>query len=199
MSSKIFPLIAITSAVLSGCAAGQIEKFNQDLNSLNAALAGSKRPASQGPMGATSMAVMPAAAQENSKSSLQLEIPDEPRTQAAMDAALPTIKKVLSIHQCIKDGGMHQLNFYAIPGVDMNQAAWQQTGWPNSWMNMKYHDRNKCVNVRAIDRVSMPALNALKFRVVYFADDSGETVNFEYLFKNVGDNTWKLEATARLY
>jgi len=39
----------------------------------------------------------------------------------------------------------------------------------------------------------MPALNALSFRVVYYADDSGETVNFAYHFKKVEDGSWKVE------
>jgi hypothetical protein len=38
----------------------------------------------------------------------------------------------------------------------------------------------------------MPALNALQFRAVYYADDSGETISYLYLIKKSDDGTWKL-------
>ena len=57
---------------------------------------------------------------------------------------------------------------------------------------MKYHNTNKCVSVSTIDQWTMPALNALQFRAVYFADDSGETFNFYYLFKKSDDGSWKI-------
>ena len=66
-------------------------------------------------------------------------------------------------------------------------------GYPNTPIYMKYHDHNKCVRVSALDQWTMPALNALEFRTVYFADDSGETVNFRYLFKKIDDGSWMLD------
>jgi|GEM_PF-7112813 len=122
---------------------------------------------------------------------IQLILPPDTRTREAIDAALPIVKKVLAIHQCVKTlDGMLQLNFWAVPGVNFRGSF--NSVYPNSTWYMKYHDRNKCVSVRAIDNWAMPALNALKFRVVYFAEDSGETVNFAYLLKKIDDGSWKL-------
>lgn len=124
----------------------------------------------------------------------QLIVPSDKVVAAAMNEALPTIKKILSIHQCLKNSaGLRQMNFYAVTGVDMTryENPYDSTiGLPI--VNMKYHDKNKCLSVQAIDQWSMPALNALLFRAVYFADDSGETANFLYLFKKTDDGSWKI-------
>lgn len=146
--------------------------------------------------GAPGMAMLP----KNEKNhQTQMVIPSDKRTSEAIDAALPNIKKMLAIHQCIKSGeALRQLNYLAIPGRDMAQPDngwWDATSrFPNSSVMMKYHDRNKCLSVRALDQWTMPALNALQFRAVFFADDSGETVNFAYLFKKLDDGSWKLES-----
>jgi hypothetical protein len=39
----------------------------------------------------------------------------------------------------------------------------------------------------------MPAMNALQFRTVYFADDSGETLKYQFLFKKMDDGSWKID------
>lgn len=128
----------------------------------------------------------------------KLVIPKDKRVAVAMQEALPTIQKVLSIHQCMKETqSLRQLNIFAVPGLDMTQRSGGPSGspyygFPNSQAFMKFHDRNKCISITSIDGWSMPALNALLFRAVYFAEDSGETVNFLYMFKRVDDGSWKL-------
>lgn len=123
---------------------------------------------------------------------VQLIAPNDKQTVAAIDEALPIIKKVLGIHPCLKDSeSVRLMNTYAVPGVNLATGAWYI--FPNNPSFLKYHDRNKCVSVNTIDQWTMPALNALQFRVVYFADDSGETVNFQYLFKKVDDGSWKID------
>lgn len=124
----------------------------------------------------------------------KLVIPKDKKVAVAMEEALSTIQKVLSIHQCMKEWqSLRQLNVFAIPGLDMTQrSGGMGYGFPNSQVFMKFHDRNKCVGVTVIDGWSMPALNALLFRTVFFAEDSGETVNFLYMFKRVDDGSWKL-------
>jgi len=128
----------------------------------------------------------------------KLVIPKDKRVATAMEEALPIVQKVLSVHQCIKEPeSLRQLNIYAIPGLDMVKRSLGSNGlpaygFPNSQFFMKFHDRNKCVGVTTVDSWSMPALNALLFRAIYFAEDSGETVNFLYLFKKVDDGSWKL-------
>lgn len=137
------------------------------------------------------------AAQPEAKQSkpTQLIVPKDKRVAAAMEEAMPTIKKVLGIHQCIKEfESLRQLNFHAVPGADMTRMEDNRWSFPNKvgQYGMKYHDQNKCVSITTIDQWSMPALNALLFRAIYFADDSGETVNFLYLFKKVDDGSWKI-------
>jgi hypothetical protein len=128
----------------------------------------------------------------------KLVVPKDKRVAVAMEEALPTIQKVLSIHQCMKEPeSLRQLNIFAVPGLDMIKRSGDISGlpaygFPNSQFFMKFHDRNKCVSVTVVDNWSMPALNALLFRTVYFAEDSGETVNFLYLFKKMDDSSWKL-------
>ncbi len=68
---------------------------------------------------------------------------------------------------------------------------------PNSSDYMKYHDFDKCLSVQAIDQWRMPALNALAFRVIFIADDSGKTVNFKYLLKKDDEGQWKLDQSSR--
>ncbi len=111
---------------------------------------------------------------------------------------MPNIKKVISLHRCMKSGdNMRMLNFHAVTGRDFSQLAWLNP-YPNSSDLMKYHNRNNCVAARTMDQWSMPALNALRFRAVYFAEDSGETVNFQYEFKRVEDGSWKLDSLRRI-
>ncbi len=146
--------------------------------------------------GAQNSGIAMAAQPDTSQSKpTQLITPKDKRVAAAMDEALPIIKKMLSIHQCIQEPqSLRQLNVFAVPGVDMikNSGNLPAYGFPNSQFFMKYHDRNKCVRVSKLDQWTMPALNALLFRAVYFADDSGETVNFLYLFKRADDGSWKI-------
>lgn len=190
--STIFRLAGTLALALTlaGCVE-QMQQLNRDLAAANAALAGG-----QGQTGSFAKpGTMAIANQTGKETQTQLIVPTDPRTREAMDAALPTIKKVLAIHQCIKiEDGMLQLNYWAVPGVNPSSGWLPYATFPDSTRYMKYHDRNKCVSVRAIDNWAMPALNALQFRAVYFAEDSGETVNFGYLMKKVDDGSWKLQS-----
>lgn len=190
-----FCLAALLSAVLSACSTAELQKFNNDLAGLNGALSGRNATTGATANAGGTLATMPAA-EPDKKQVTQLVLPADPRIRGAIDAALPNVKKVLQIHQCVKDNrGMSHLNFLAVPGVNFINTSYDDSyNRPNSGAHMKYHDRNKCVDVRTIDGWTMPALNALQFRAVYFAEDSGETVNFQYLFKKVDDGSWKLES-----
>jgi len=172
---------------LSACA-----QLNKDLVELNKALTPSTgTQANAGQRDGYAMAVQSEGSQGKQT---QLIVPNDKKTAKAMNEALPIIKKVLGIHQCVKDSeSLRQMNIYAIPGNSMeHQGYFHATSYPNSDQLMKYHDRNKCVSVTTLDQWSMSALNALQFRAVYFAEDSGETVNFKYLFKKVDDGSWKI-------
>jgi hypothetical protein len=169
---------------LAACSSEQLNKFNNDLAALNAGMAGTGTPAAAKP---GTMAVSTASTDKTAPT--KLIVPNDPHTKAAMDAALPNVKKILAIHQCVKvDEGMLQLNYYTVPGVSIRDYG----NYPDHQWFMKYHDKNKCVGVQAIDSWTMPAMNALQFRAVYFAEDSGETVSFGYLMKKTEDGSWKL-------
>src|SRR5450830_1620178 len=169
--NKMLLLVAIIAPSLvfglSGCA-----QLNKDLAGLNQALAGvGGTQANAGRSGGYAMAVQPEGGQSKQT---QLIVPNDKQTAVAMNEALPTIKKVLGIQQCVQDSSSLRLtNVYAVSGVDMSS---QNGGWfPNQTQFMNYHNKNKCVGVRTLDQWSMPALNAIQFRAVFFADDSGET------------------------
>lgn len=136
---------------------------------------------------------MAAQSDESQHKVAQIIMPNDKRTAAAINDALPNIKKVLGIQQCVQDGSSLRLtNTYAITGVDMSTV---NGGWfPNRDQFMHYHDKNKCVSVSTLDQWTMPALNALQFRVVFFADDSGETVNFQSIYKKADDGSWRVAA-----
>lgn len=130
----------------------------------------------------------------------QLIPPTDKAVETAMNEALPTIKKILSIHKCLTNNeGLRQMNFYAVPGADMTkyQNVWDSThtfGLPI--YKMEYHNKNKCLSVQVLDKWTKPALNALTFRAIYFADDSGETSSFKYTLKKMDDSSWKLDSFA---
>lgn len=182
---KIGAIIVGITLSLSGCA---------DIGKFNNALQGDRNAQSSGSM----MAAQPVVIQSKPT---QLIVPDDKNVAAAMTEALPTIKKILSIHQCLKNSaGLRQMNIYAVPGMDMTrfENPYDTThtfGLPI--YGMEYHDKNKCLSVQTLDEWAMPALNALVFRVVYFADDSGETSNFIYLFKKTNDGSWKVSQFER--
>lgn len=128
---------------------------------------------------------------------IPLTIPKDKKVGKAVEEALPTIKKIIALHQCMKNkDGLRQMNFYAVPGVDMTRVVSTYAGhFPME--RMQFHDRNKCLRVQSMDQFSMPALNALLFRAVYFADDSGETSNFLYLFMRADDGSWQIKKFER--
>ena len=175
---------------LVGCAQADFDKFDQSLKTLNQAIGAPSAPGVQTAQATAPMAVRGGA----SKSiSTELVIPADKATEEAMNAALPVVKKVISIHQCLKTKESERLlNVYAVPGVDISKGTWNV---PNNWT--RYHDKSQCVDVKALDQWTLQALNALRVRAVYFATDSGETFNLFYYFMKASDGTWKLSGVGR--
>jgi hypothetical protein len=133
-------------------------------------------------------------AEEPQATPTKISLPKDRKMAAAVDEAMPLIKKIVSMHRCMKNNGaLRQWNFDAVPGVDMTSL--NIPGMPKLRLpieKMQYHDNNRCLNANVIDQFSMPADNALSFRAVYFASDSGETANFSYLFIKTDDG-WKIK------
>lgn len=187
---KICLIIIGLAMGLSGCES-MVEKVKSDFDAINQNGAQERaRIRGEAKTGGVAMAAQPEAGQSKPA---QIIIPKDKRTATAIDEALPMVKKVLAIHQCVKDWqSLRLMNIYAVPGTDMSAVGYAGYNYPNYSSFMRYHDRNKCVSVSTLDQWTMPALNALQFRAVYFADDSGETVNFLYLFKKMDDGSWKI-------
>lgn len=138
------------------------------------------------------------APEEKQDKPTQVSMPKDKKTAAAIEEAMPLITKIVSLHRCMKNNsGLRQWNFDAVSGVDMMKFVniyWPKTGLPIE--KMEYHDNNKCLSAKTLDQFSMPAMNALLFRAVYFADDSGETDNYLFLFMKTDDG-WKIKQFER--
>lgn len=187
---KAIVLTVATAGLVAGCAQ-DLERLNQTLHAINT---GAPLPSQNSAAPGQSLAQ---SAEATQGTPTQLIVPNDKSVAAAMDAAMPNIKKVISLHRCMKTSdNMRLLNFYAVTGknFDPRTSSYGGSSFPDSNSYMKYHDRNNCVAARTMDQWSMPALNALRFRVVYFAEDSGETVNFQYEFKRTEDGSWKLDS-----
>jgi hypothetical protein len=183
-------LIAVVIS-LSACAQEQFDQFNKSVANLNQAMAGGS---ATGSAGAATQVGLAQKAEAGKGAQTQLVIPADKTAAAALDAALPVIKKVLALHQCMKDGSSARLFApYAVTGGENNIFVYGlQTGYYAPITQTKFHDKSKCVSVRAIDRVTLLAQNALQIRVVYLAEDSGEASNFQMQFIRADDGSWKL-------
>lgn len=192
MNNKIaLALLISTPLLLVGCKT--LDQVNRDLAKLNSALETPRTPAPPPIVMATPL-------DEKQATKTQLVIPKDEKIKAAVDGALPNIKKILAVHSCIQDYyGMRALNQYALPGLDMgllrDYSYWGHvTDLNPPILQMRYHDKNKCVGVRSIEKFFMPALNALEFSIIYFAEDSGETIKYKAIMKKADDGNWLLGA-----
>lgn len=172
--SKTIVFAAILPLVISGC----LSQVNRELENVNRQMTASRTQAQREP--------------EGSGIKTELVIPANLRTKQAMEAALPKIQEVLSIHRCIKTvDGLRLMNIHAVPGMIVERSSLNPSmQYPMSWM--RYHNKNQCVSVRSIDEWSMPALNALQFRAVFFAQDSGETASYRMTFRKMDSGNWLL-------
>lgn len=121
----------------------------------------------------------------------QLVVTSDEQINAAIQAAWPTVESMLSLHRCIRSGGLNRLNHLAVPGEDMSKNG-SIFNAPNSDVHLRNHDFKKCLTVRQADNWEMPALNTLYFRGVFYADDSGETVNMGYTLRKMDNGSWLL-------
>ena len=176
--------LVITAVVMgvSGCAAADVQKFNHQLAEMNTAMANN----------AATAGVTLARQPNGTKKQIELVEPTDKQTSAAMEHALPTIKKVLAIYPCLQHGSaMSALNPYAVPGTDMSPYYYAASV---PIMRTQYHDKNVCMSVTRLDSWTMPAMNILKFRSIFIADDSGETNNIFLLMRRMEDGQWKFDS-----
>ena len=185
---KLVTKVGLIAALiyLTGCAQ-QLEQINKDLANLNQSLAAARStPSGQAPF-ATGLAQNT----DNGKGTpTQLIVPPDKAAAAALDAALPVAKKVIGIHQCMKDSASSRLlSPYTFPGNENNVLSPYK---PIPLNLTQYHDKSKCLGVRSIDQISLVALNTLQIRVVYLAEDSGEASNYRMQFVKLEDASWKI-------
>ncbi len=124
------------------------------------------------------------------REALARELPknvSDAKIRASMQAAAPTIKEFVERLSCMADGSAaSSLNVFAVPGVNLGNAY---VGL-RPMRSTPYHDKSSCLTVSRIHGWSAPALNALRFEVVYVADDSGESTKTKHELIRQPDGAW---------
>lgn len=175
--------ILVGAIGLAGCTTQQLDQLTNNLTALNSAMD------VVGDTNGVNLALPPV---KPGKPTELIE-PTDKQVKAAMEEALPNIKKVLSITKCVKTHmDLRALNHYAVPGTDMSNRAWVPLEIT------QYHDKNRCVSVSQIDQWSKPALNTLKFHVAFISDDSGEVSNYLFQFRHVNNEQWLVETLSAM-
>jgi hypothetical protein len=88
---------------------------------------------------------------------------------------------------CLVDyTGASALNEYAAPGTDLHNMY---VGL-RPMRTMQYHNKAACLTVARVQGWQAPALNALRFEVLYRADDSGETAKLSHEAVRQPDGSW---------
>jgi hypothetical protein len=169
-----------------------MDQFSKDLSDLNVAMA-SALPANSG-SSAVAGAPRLASPPQNTGKQTQLVVPTDKAVAQSMEDALPIVKKVIGIHQCAKQADSFRLlNVYGVPGKNFQTEKFDYTRHFLAGGKWQYHNEAICPSVQMIDQWSMPALNALRFRVIYFADDSGESSSFVFSMLKAPEGNWQLQ------
>jgi len=106
------------------------------------------------------------------------------RIRKLVTEASPAIAVFIERLSCLANStGARALNEYAAPGTNFASR-----GYP--MVNTHYHDRSACMTVLRVQGWNAPANNALRFEVVYKADDSGETVKETHEAIKQPDGVW---------
>lgn len=156
---KTLPLMFVAGCMQT------LQQVNRDLAGINQALAQPSQRQAPG------LALMSDAQHAQIDMALSVKSRDQTLVQAIAEAA-PVIKNFVKTNACITGYNGSALNAYAAPG-----KSYSTFGYDGAPMQlMKYHNKASCASVLRFHGWSMPARNALRFEVVYSADDSGETI-----------------------
>ena len=145
-----------------------------------------RRPAAPSPSGARrNLAPISAQQQAKIRSALAGKGLKDERAKQNLSEASETISAFLENVGCIpaSDGG--GLNVFAAPG-----HRFSPNGFASPMLSTRYHDKSACLSVVRIQGVTAPALNALRFEVVYLADDSGESTIKHHELVKQPDGQW---------
>jgi hypothetical protein len=166
--------------------ADPLSDINKALSTFNQSLSKATRPAQQ-PMNtaqaAPNMPVITPEQKEKIAKALAQRVADE-RIKAMIAEASPTIAAFVEKLSCIADGhAASALNVYAAPGTNFQMIFYPMVMTP-------YHNKGSCLSVVRLQGWSAPARNALKFEVVYVADDSGESAKTHHVVIKQPDGEW---------
>jgi hypothetical protein len=131
------------------------------------------------------------------------------KADAQFNEARNVVSQILETHRCLKKikndynsqtGSLRALNTFIVPGLDaakMSIGGGSQDDYAPAF-KFQYASPLKCVGIRQIDTITPVAKNVFSFRVVYLAEDSGETANFIYKMQKQDSGDWRLFAISSL-
>lgn len=167
MNRFVQALIPLILFFTVGCTS-TLEKVNQDLASVNNALAGKSSSPSRPVVGLATIT-------QDQISKIQAGLLSKNQNTSVAQAisdATPVISNFIKTNSCITGYNGSALDAYAAPGKTFGSFGYIGAPIPQ----MKYHNKATCASVLRFHGWEMPAKNALRFEVVYIAEDSGESV-----------------------
>lgn len=173
---------AVAVVGLASCSTQQLQAVNSQMAAINQSMAAVTAPVGP-PM------PQPTAAQQQQLLAQINQPQAQAQIQAAVQQAAPTIQKVVSFMACYPGWNPNRyLTQYFAPGGSIDMAP--------PLKGMRYAPAGQCLDVVRMDNWQMPALNALKFRVVYSSSVSGESATENMTFQREGASTWLLRSIA---
>ena len=125
------------------------------------------------------------AAQQNKIANELAKKPAQKDLQTKISEASTIIQQFLEKNSCIKTNSANSSKLiYFAPNSPQANAPMLYGG------SMHYHNKEQCVNVARVSGWTSPAINALRFEVVYLADDSGEVVKQNNEVVKQPDGEW---------
>ena len=111
---------------------------------------------------------------------------EESAIKKAIAEAAPNISSFLKINSCLAGYNGSSLNTFAAPG-----KLYPNNNYIGGPMPTMYkHNKAICATVIRIHGWSMPSKNALRFEVVYKAEDSGESGKAEHEVQRQANGQW---------
>ena len=142
---------------------------------------------SSGAPAQSGLAALTAEQEERITKELAKKVQDA-KLRTLIGEAAPTIKDFVSRASCLPDNKfdankfVNLFNIYAAPGKNLYvMSPVNQT---------PYHNKAQCLSVARFQAWKAPANNALKFEVVYVADDSGESAKMQHEIVKQPDGSW---------
>jgi len=173
MKALAITFSASCGLLLAGCVQ-EMQQLNKDLGAVNTALAGG----STGNYGGSFAPTM--TAQQESSLNNALSTSNNGNFNQAKSEASNAIRQVIARSACDRDT-TRAVGVYRAPGY---------TYFGSPLNSLRYHPKGQCLTVARIDGWEMPARNALRFRVLYTSDASGETRSLRYELTKQPEGEW---------